>query len=37
MAIPLYAQALVVCHEAVGWPSADGARAINNAMYERPR
>jgi hypothetical protein len=34
IAVPLYAQALLVCHEQLRWPDPDNVRAINNAMYE---
>jgi hypothetical protein len=34
IAVPLYAQALLVCHEQLGWPDPDKVRAINNEMYE---
>jgi hypothetical protein len=34
--ISLFAQALVVCHEAVGWPDPDRVRSINDAMYLTP-
>jgi hypothetical protein len=34
--ISLFAQALVVCHDAVGWPDPDLVRSINDAMYETP-
>jgi hypothetical protein len=34
--ISLFAQALVVCHDAVGWPDPDQVRSINDAMYETP-
>ena len=33
LAIPLVAQALLVCHEELGWPDPDAIRAINNRMY----
>jgi hypothetical protein len=34
--ISLFAQALVVCHDAVGWPDPDRVRSINDAMYLTP-
>jgi hypothetical protein len=34
IAVPLYAQALLVCYEQLRWPDPDKVRAINNAMYE---
>ncbi len=34
IAVPLYTQALLVCHEQLGWPDPDRARAINNEMYK---
>ncbi len=33
LAVPLYAQALLVCHEQLNWPKPEHVRAINNAMY----
>jgi Family of unknown function (DUF5677) len=33
LAVVLYAQALLVCHETLGAPNPDRVRAINNAMY----
>ena len=33
IAVPLYAQALLVCNEQLGWPDPDRVRKINNAMY----
>ncbi len=35
LAIPLYAQALLVCNEQLNWPDPERVRAINNAMYAR--
>jgi hypothetical protein len=34
IAVPLYAQALLVCHEQLGWPDPERVRAINNEMYK---
>ena len=31
--VPLYAQALLVCHQRLGWPDPDQVVAINNRMY----
>jgi Family of unknown function (DUF5677) len=33
LAVPLYAQALLVCYEQLKWPDPDRVRAINNGMY----
>jgi hypothetical protein len=33
LAVPLYAQALLVCHETLKWPDPVTVRAINDAMY----
>jgi hypothetical protein len=33
--VPLYAHALIVCHDQLGWPDPDRVRAINNAMYSQ--
>jgi hypothetical protein len=33
LAVPLYAQALLVCNEQVNWPDPERVKAINNAMY----
>jgi Family of unknown function (DUF5677) len=35
LAVPLYAHALLVCHDHLGWPDPDRVRAINDAMYEQ--
>jgi Family of unknown function (DUF5677) len=35
LAVPLFAHALIVCSDHVGWPEADRVRAINDAMYIR--
>jgi hypothetical protein len=32
--VPLFAQALLVCHEEWGWPDPNRVRAVNNAMYD---
>lgn len=32
--VPLYAHALIACHDQLNWPDPDRVRAINNAMYE---
>jgi hypothetical protein len=34
--ISLFAQALVVCHDAIGWPDPERVRAINDEMYATP-
>ena len=31
--VPLYAHALIACHDQLKWPSPDRVRGINNAMY----
>jgi Family of unknown function (DUF5677) len=33
LVVPLYAQALLVCHQRLGWPDPDQIVAINNGMY----
>jgi uncharacterized protein DUF5677 len=33
LAVPLYAQALLVCNEQLKWPDPKQVKAINNAMY----
>jgi hypothetical protein len=33
LAVPLYAQALLVCNEQMNWPDPERVKAINNAMY----
>jgi hypothetical protein len=33
LVVPLYAQALLVCHQRLGWPNPDQVVAINNRMY----
>lgn len=35
LAVPLYAHALLVCHDRLGWPDPEQVRAINDAMYEQ--
>lgn len=37
LAVPLFAQALLVCHEQLNWPDPARVKAINNAMYDRHR
>jgi len=34
MLVPLYAHALIACHDQLNWPSPDRVHAINNAIYE---
>ena len=34
VAVPLYAQELLVYNEQLGWPKPDRVRAVNNAMFE---
>jgi hypothetical protein len=33
LCVPLYAHALLVCHDQLGWPDRDRVIAINDAMY----
>jgi hypothetical protein len=33
IAVPLYAQALLVCNEQLDWPDLDRVREVNNPMY----
>lgn len=33
LAVPLFAQALLVCHEQLNWPDPARVKAINNAMH----
>jgi hypothetical protein len=33
LTVPLFAHALLVCNDNLGWPDADQVIAANNAMY----
>lgn len=35
LVVPLYAQALLVCHHELKWPDPEAVIAINNKMYSR--
>jgi hypothetical protein len=34
LVVPLYSQALIICHRQLGWPDPERVVAINNRMYE---
>jgi Family of unknown function (DUF5677) len=35
LAVPLYAHALLVCHDQLGWPDPERVRTIDDTMYEQ--
>lgn len=37
LAVPLYAHALLICHDQLNWPDPDRVRQINDAMYSALR